>query len=164
MSSHPPLPGARHPGIHPHHLWPPRSSTDYRTDGKEVPSGITQKRRPRLRFFLRVPKDQEAHQPARRHAASPLPQVLRSSRDGHPRHGSEVCGWKQTSPCYSGRIQQTPVCLFTTQPDRGEIGQEAPRTAVSIWDTPVFVQRHRHGVHRRGCPALLQMAQRDGRL
>ena len=87
---HPPLPGTRHPGIRPHNLWPPRSSTDYRADAKKVPLDITQKRRPRLRAFLRVPKAQKVHQPARRHAASPLSQAPGSPRDGHPRHVSEV--------------------------------------------------------------------------
>ena len=42
------------------------------------------------RVFLRVPKAQEVHQPACRHAASSLPQTLGSSRSRHPRHGSEV--------------------------------------------------------------------------
>ena len=37
----------------------PRSSTDYRADAKEVPLDITQKRRPGLRAFVRVPKAQE---------------------------------------------------------------------------------------------------------
>ena len=43
-------------------------------------------------------------------------------------------------------------------------GQETPRITVYVRDTPVPVQQPRHGVHRRGCPARLQMAQRDGRL
>ena len=84
ICSHPPLPGTRHLGIRPHHLWPPRSSTDYRADAKEVPLDVTQKQRPRRRVFLRMPKAQEVHQPARRHAASLLPLVLGSSRDDHP--------------------------------------------------------------------------------
>ena len=83
--SHSPLPGTRHPGIRPHHLWSPRSSTDYRADVKEVPLDIIQKRRPRLRAFLWGPKAQEIHQSARRH-----PQALGSSRNKHPRHGNEV--------------------------------------------------------------------------
>ena len=87
---HSPLLDTRHPGIRSRHLWPPRSSTGYRADAKEVPLDITQKRRPRLHASLRVPKAQGVHQPSRRHAASPLPQALGSSRDGHPRHGSEV--------------------------------------------------------------------------
>ena len=126
----------------------PRSSTDYRVDAKEVPLDITQERRPRLRAFLRVPKAQEVHQPARRHAASPLPQTLGSSRDGHPQHGSEVGSWKQTSPCCSGQSQQIHIRLPTTQQDRGECGQETSRLAVNIRDTPVTAQRPRHGVHR----------------
>ena len=65
-----------------------RSSKDDRADAKEVPLDITQKRRPGLRAFLRVAKAQDVHQPARRHAASPLPPILGSSRDGHPRHGA----------------------------------------------------------------------------
>ena len=87
--SHPPLPGARHPCIRPHHLWLPRSSTDYRADAKEVPLDTTQ-RRPRLRAFLRMSKAQEVHQLARRHVASPLHQALGSSRNGYPRQGSEI--------------------------------------------------------------------------
>ena len=59
----------------------PRSSTGYRAEAKEVPLDITQKRRPGLRAFLRVPKAQEVHQPARLHAASPLLPTLGSSRD-----------------------------------------------------------------------------------
>ena len=49
----------------------PQSSTDYRADAKEVPLDITQERRPGLRAFLRVPKAQYIHQPARRHVTSP---------------------------------------------------------------------------------------------
>ena len=88
--SHPSLPGTRHPGIRPHHLWPPRSSTDYRSDAKEVPLDITQKRRPRLHVFLRVPKAQGP--PRQRVAMLParFSQALRSSRDRCPRHWSEV--------------------------------------------------------------------------
>ena len=125
---------------------------------------ITQKRRPGLRAFLRVPKAQATHQPTRRHATSPLPPNLGSSRDGHPRHGSEVGSWEQTSPCCSGQSQQIPVRLSTTQQDRGECGQETSRIAVNIRDTPVSAQRPRHVVHRKGWPTPLQMAQRDDRL
>ena len=142
----------------------PRSSTDYRADAKEVPLNITQKRRPGLRAFLRVPKAQEVHQTARRQATSPLPPTLGSSRDGHPRHGSEVGSWEQTSPCCRGQSHQIPVRLSTTQQDRGECGQETFRIAFNIPDTPVSAQRPRHGLHRRGCRAPLQMAQRDDRL
>ena len=48
--------------------------------------------------------------------------------------------------------------------DHNRSGQEAPQTAVNLRDTPVSAQRPRHGVHRRGCPAPLQMAQGDDRL
>ena len=40
--------------------------------------------------FVHTTYGHQVHQPAHRHAASPLPQALGSSRDGHPRHGSEV--------------------------------------------------------------------------
>ena len=132
----------------------PRSSTNYRDDAKEVPLDITQKRHLGLRAFLRVPKVQEVYQPASRHAASPLPPIMGSPRDGHPRHGSELRSWEQTSPCCSGQSQQISVRLSTTQQDRGECGQETSRIAVNTRDTHVSAQRPRHGVHRRGCPEL----------
>ena len=51
---------------------------------------------------------------------APLPPTLGSSRDGHPRQGSEVGSWEQTCPYCSGQSQQIPVRLSTTQQDRGE--------------------------------------------
>ena len=75
----------------------------------------------------------------RRHATSPLPPTPGSSRDGHPRHGSEVGSWEHTSPCCSGQSQQVHVRLSTTQQDRGECGQETSQIAVNIRDAPVSV-------------------------
>ena len=53
--------------------------------------------------------------------------------------------------------------IHTYIQDAENVAQEIRQIAVNIRDTPVSTQRPRHGVHRRGCPTPLQIAQRDDR-